>query len=70
MQTIQEYQSKNSVLSDDLETVYEQDLLSKLIEVSKSKQKPLLVKDENKKPVGIITQSDLLKAVVEGGDGE
>lgn len=70
MQTIQEYQSKNSVLSDDLETVYEHDLLSKLIEVSKSKQKPLLVKDENKKPVGIITQSDLLKAVVEGGDGE
>ena len=70
MQTIQEYQSKNSVLSDDLETVYEHDLLSKLIEVSKSKQKPLLVIDENKKPVGIITQSDLLKAVVEGGDGE
>ncbi len=57
-------------MSDDLETVYEHDLLSKLIEVSKSKQKPLLVKDENKKPVGIITQSDLLKAVVEGGDGE
>ena len=41
MQTIQEYQSKNSVLSDDLETVYEHDLLSKLIEVSKIQNKNL-----------------------------
>jgi len=30
----------------------------------------LVVKDENKKSVGVITQSDLLRAVVEGGDGE
>ena len=70
MQTIQDYEKKNSALSDDLETVHEHDLLSRLIEISKSKQKPLVVKDENKKSVGVITQSDLLRAVVEGGDGE
>ena len=67
---IQDYEKKNSALSDDLETVHEHDLLSRLIEISKSKQKPLVVKDENKKSVGVITQSDLLRAVVEGGDGE
>ncbi|NDA22408.1 MAG: glycine/betaine ABC transporter, partial [Proteobacteria bacterium] len=43
---------------------------NKLIEVSKSKQKPLLVKNNNQKSIGVITQSDLLRAVVEGSDGE
>jgi len=45
-------------------------LLSKLIEVSKSKDKPLIVKNNEQKNIGVITQSDLLKAVIEGGDGE
>jgi len=30
----------------------------------------LVVKDNNKNNVGVLTQSDLLKAVIEGGDGE
>ena len=47
----------------------EHELLNKLIEVSKSEQKPLVVKNKNQKNIGVITQSDLLKAVVEGSDG-
>ena len=32
--------------------------------------KPIIVKDNNHKSVGVISQSDLLKAVIEGSDGE
>lgn len=70
MQTIEDYENRNSKLSDDLQSVSENELLSKLIEISKSNQKSLIVKDNNQKSIGIITQSDLLKAVVEGSDGE
>ena len=70
MQTIEDYESRNSILPDDLQSVSENELLSKLIEISKSNQKSLIVKDNNKKSIGVITQSDLLKAVVEGSDGE
>ena len=70
MQNIEDYESRNSKLPDDLQRVGENELLSKLIEISKSNQKSLIVKDNNQKSVGIITQSDLLKAVVEGSDGE
>jgi len=57
-------------LPDDLEAVNEHDLLSKLIETSASKDKPIIVKDSQNKIIGVISQSDLLKAVIEGGDGE
>jgi len=70
MQTIENYESRNSKLPDDLQIVGENELLSKLIEISKSNQKSLIVKDNNQKRIGVITQSDLLKAVVEGSDGE
>ena len=70
MQTIEDYESRNSKLPDDLQSVSENELLSKLIEISKSNQKSLIVKDNNQKSIGVITQSDLLKAVVEGSDGE
>ena len=70
MQTIENYESKNGKLVEDLQSVDEHELLSKLIEASKSKDKPLIVKNNNQKIVGAITQSDLLKAVIEGGDGE
>jgi len=70
MQTIEDYESRNSKLSDDLQSVGENELLNKLIEISKSNQKSLIVKDNNQKSIGVITQSDLLKAVVEGSDGE
>ena len=70
MQNIEDYESKNSKLPDDLQSVGENELLCKLIEISKSNQKSLIVKDNNQKSIGIITQSDLLKAVVEGSDGE
>tara|TARA_B100000965_G_scaffold58957_1_gene45046 strand:+ start:140 stop:1201 length:1062 start_codon:yes stop_codon:yes gene_type:complete len=70
MQNIENYESKNGKLVEDLQSVDEHELLSKLIEASKSKDKPLIVKNNNQKIVGVITQSDLLKAVIEGGDGE
>ena len=70
MQTIQDYESTNGKLDENLQTVGENELLSKLIEVSKSNQKALIVKNNEQKNIGVITQSDLLKAVIEGGDGE
>ena len=70
MQTIEDYERRNSKLPEDLQSVSENELLSKLIEISKSNQKSLIVKDNNQKSIGVITQSDLLKAVVEVADGE
>ena len=70
MQTIESYENANGKLEENLQSVDEHELLSKLIEVSKSKQKPLVVKNNEKKNIGVITQSDLLRAVIEGGDGE
>ena len=64
------YEKKNGKLWDDPESVQENELLSKLIEKSKSKDKPLVVKNSKNQIIGVITQGDLLKAVVEGSDGE
>ena len=70
MQEVESYEKLNGKLEENLQSVDEHELLSKLIEVSKSKDKPLVVKNNDQKNIGVITQSDLLKAVVEGGDGE
>ena len=70
MQTVEFYESKNGKLSNDLQSVDEHELLNKLIEKSKSKNEPLIVTNSHKKTIGVITQSNLLKAVVEGSDGE
>ena len=45
-------------------------LISKLIETSASKDKPVVVHNSQNQKVGVISQADLLKAVIEGGDGE
>ena len=50
--------------------VNENDVLSKLIETSIFKDKPIIVTNKNKDKIGVITQSDLLKAVVEGNESE
>ena len=70
MQKVESYENLNGKLDDNLQSVDEHELLSKLIEVSKSKDRPLVVKNNEQKNIGVITQSDLLKAVIEGGDGE
>ncbi len=70
MQTVESYENLNGKLEENLQSVGEHELLSKLIEVSKSKDKPLIVKNNDQKNIGVIAQSDLLKAVIEGGDGE
>ena len=70
MQSIESYESANGKLNESSKSVGENELLSKLIELSKSSEGPLIVKDDNQNNVGVLTQSDLLKAVIEGGDGE
>ena len=70
MQSIESYESANGKLNENSKSVGENELLSKLIELSKSSVGPLVVKDNNQNNVGVLTQSDLLKAVIEGGDGE
>ena len=70
MQSIEKFENQNGKLSNDLEVVNEGDLLSKLIETSVSKDKPIIVHNTQNLVVGVISQSDLLKAVIEGGDGE
>ena len=70
MQSIESYESAYGKLNENSKSVGENELLSKLIELSKSSYGPLLVKDNNQNNVGVLTQSDLLKAVIEGGDGE
>jgi len=70
MKSVQEYENKNRKLSNDLEVVNESDLLSKLIEISASRDKPVIVNNSANQIVGVISQSDLLKAVIEGGEGE
>jgi glycine betaine/proline transport system ATP-binding protein len=70
MQTVENFENKNGKLPNDLDIVKEDDLLSKLIEISASKDKPIIVNNIQNKIIGVISQSDLLKAVIEGGDGE
>jgi glycine betaine/proline transport system ATP-binding protein len=70
MQSIESYENKNGKLSNALDRVGEYDLLSKLIETSASKDKPILVNNSENQIIGVISQSDLLKAVIEGNDGE
>ena len=70
MQSIESFENKNGKLSSDLKRVDEHDLLNKLIETSASKDKPILVHNSNSETIGVISQSDLLKAVIEGNDGE
>ena len=68
MQSIKDYENKFGTLSDDNELVDENDLLSKLIETSISKDKPIVVSNKSDQKIGVITQSDLLKAVIEGNE--
>ena len=70
MQSIEEYKKTFGDNLNNNERVNENDILSKLIETSVSKDKPIVVINDHNIEVGIITQSDLLKAVVEGNDNE
>ncbi len=70
MQSIEEYKKTFGDNSRNNERVNENDILSKLIETSVTEDKPIIVTNNDNQEVGIITQSDLLKAVVEGNDSE
>ena len=70
MKPINEIEKNIGAISGECEQVGVNEVLSRLIERSISKDKPIIVIDQNNNRVGGITQSDLLKAVVEGIDGE
>ena len=70
MQSINEYKKTFGYILSNNERVNQNDILSKLIETSVSEDKPIIVTNNDNLEVGIITQSDLLKAVVEGNDSE
>ncbi len=70
MKSVKDYENKFGPLDNDSEIVSENDVLSKLIETSISKDKPIVVSDKNNQKLGVISQSDLLKAVVEGSENE
>ena len=70
MKSIKDYESKFGSLDNDNEIVNENEVLSKLIETSITKDKPIVVTDKNNLKIGVISQSDLLKAVVEGNENE
>ena len=70
MKSIKDYENKFGSLDNDNEIVNENEVLSKLIETSITKDKPIVVTDKNNQKIGVISQSDLLKAVVEGNENE
>ena len=70
MQPVEKFKKEFGSIGKNLESVHENDLLNKLIEKSSIKDEPILVINNDNKNIGVITQADLLKAVVEGSDGE
>ena len=70
MQPVEKFEKEFGSITKNLESVHENDLLNKLIEKSSIKDEPILVINNESKNIGVITQADLLKAVVEGSDGE
>ena len=70
MQPLEQYKKNFGENLSNNEKVNENDILSKLIETSVSKDKPIVVVNDLNTEVGIITQSDLLKAVDEGNENE
>jgi len=69
MQPVEKFEKEFGSIGKNLESVHENILLNKLIEKSSIKDEPILVINNENKNIGIITQADLLKAVVEGSDG-
>ena len=70
MKSIKEYENKFGKLDDNNELVNENEVLSRLIEISVTKDNPIIVTNKNNEKIGFISQSDLLKAVVEGNENE
>jgi glycine betaine/proline transport system ATP-binding protein len=69
MQPVEKFEKEFGSIGKNLERVHENILLNKLIEKSSIKDEPILVINNENKNICIITQADLLKAVVEGSDG-
>ena len=68
MQPIDKFIKDNGQLPKDIIRMKQNDILSKLIEQSVSKNSSIIITDDNNKDLGIITQKELLKSAVEGQD--
>ena len=68
MRPIAEYKSKFGALPTKVVNMKENDLLSKLVKAAVKEDMPIIITNNEKKPIGIITKQDLLRSIVEGGD--
>ncbi len=68
MRPIAEYKSKFGALPTKVVKMKENDLLSKLVKAAVKEDMPIIVTNNEEKPIGIITKQDLLRSIVEGGD--
>ena len=68
MRPIAEYKSKFGALPTKVVNMKENDLLSKLVKAAVKEDMPIIITNNEEKPIGIITKQDLLRSIVEGGD--
>ena len=68
MRPIAEYKSKFGALPTKAVKMKENDLLSKLVKAAVKEDMPIVINNNEEKPIGIITKQDLLRSIVEGGD--
>ena len=68
MRPIAEYKSKFGALPTKVVNMKENDLLSKLVKAAVKEDMPIIITNNEEKPIGIITKQDLLCSIVEGGD--
>ena len=68
MRPIAEYKSKFGALPTNVVNMKENDLLSKLVKAAVKEDMPIIINNNEGKPIGIITKQDLLRSIVEGSD--
>ena len=66
MKSKEQFEKENGPIPKNAVEMYENDLLTSLIEKSVNKNAPIVILDNNKNIIGAISQKDLLNSVVEG----
>ena len=62
------FEKENGPIPENSIEMKENDLLTKLIEKSVKNNAPIIIKNNHGKMLGVISQKDLLRSVVEGHD--